>query len=176
MPLLVAVIVSVSVALAVVLFLNIRQVFVSNCDLPLTVDWIDALSAERYLPMLRLLDGRDLELLRTQPGYTPVMGRVLRRQRCQIFYGYLRSLTADFQRVCTATKLLMLHSATDRPDLASVLVQNQVLFVARLVEVKLAVCFYRYGLCKVNVAALVRVFDTTQSELRTLVPSCALAL
>jgi hypothetical protein len=68
MPLLVAVIVSVSVALAIVLFLNIRQVFVSNCDLPLTVDWIDALSAERYLPMLRLLDGRDLELLRNPTG------------------------------------------------------------------------------------------------------------
>jgi hypothetical protein len=156
--------------------MNIRKVLLSNSNLPLTADWIDDLSSERYRPMLRLLDGRDLKLLRAQPGFTPEMEQAVRRQRSQMFRGYLRSLTADFQRVCVAIKLLMVHSGTDRPDLASILVQNQMLFAIRLVQVEFAVYLYRCGLCNVNTTALVQLFDTIRIELRTLLPSAGLAV
>jgi hypothetical protein len=171
-----SILVSVFVGLAIILFRSICKIMISKSDLPLTADWIEELSCERYQPMLRLLDGRDLEFLRSQPGYTPEMERALRRQRCQVFRGYLRSLTADFQRVCAAIKLMMLYSGIDRPDLASALTQNQILFAVRLVEVRFAVYLYRYGLCTVNITALVRIFETAQVELRTLVPSDGLAI
>ena len=164
------------IGLGIVLCTNICKVLVSNSNLPLTADWIDDLSPERYHPMLRLLDGRDLKLLRAQPGFKPEMERAVRRQRSQMFRGYLRSLTADFQRVCAAIKLLVLHAGTDRPDLASILVQNQILFAITLVEVEFAVYLYRCGLCNVNITALVQLFDTTRIELRTVLPSAGLAV
>ena len=168
---LLAILAPICIGLGIVLFLSIRKVFVSNSELPLTADWIDALSADRCCPMFRLLDGRDLELLRAQPGFTPEMERTIRLQHSQMFHGYLQSLTADFQRVCAAIKLLLVHSGIDRSDLASNLLQSQIQFAVRLVEAELAVCLYRYGLGNVNITALMRIFDTTRIELRTLVPS-----
>ena len=54
-------------------------------QLPVTAEWIDELSIERYRPMMRLLDSGDIEFLRAQPGFTPKMVTKLRAQRCQIF-------------------------------------------------------------------------------------------
>src|SRR5690349_22619401 len=76
-------------------------------ELPVTADWIDELSLDRYRPMLRLLDEDDFRELKGQPGFTPKMAATLRRQRCQIFRGYLRSLRSDYSRVCLALKLVM---------------------------------------------------------------------
>src|ERR1035438_2761799 len=112
-------------ALAVALLLLVRKVAFNGSSLPLTAEWIDELSIERYRPMMHLLDGGDAEFLRSQPGFTPGMAAKLRIERCQVFRGYLRCLRTDFQRVCAALKLLMLHSRDDRPDLAGVLVHQQ---------------------------------------------------
>src|SRR5690348_2168846 len=101
--------------------------------LPVTAEWIDELSIERYRPMLRLLDSSDLEFLRSQPGYTPKMESNLRAQRCTIFRGYLRCLHMDFRRVCMALKLVMVQSHYDRPDLASALMHHQVMFASGLI-------------------------------------------
>src|SRR5215475_12636455 len=94
----------------------------SGQRLPVTAEWIDELSVQRYLPMLRLLESGDVEFIRAQPGYSRRMEWRLRAQRCQIFRGYLRCLNLDFRRICMALKLLMVQSQQDRPDLASVLV------------------------------------------------------
>src|ERR1700683_4100357 len=105
-------------ALAVALFLLVRKMAFNGSCVPLTAEWIDELSMERYRPMLRLLDSGDLEFLRSQPGFNSQMVSKLRVQRCQIFLGYLRCLNLDFKRVCAAIKILMLQSQLDRPDLA----------------------------------------------------------
>ncbi|HUK18419.1 MAG TPA: hypothetical protein VLW65_18475 [Bryobacteraceae bacterium] len=165
----------VFLVLAASLFLVLRKVAFSSGDLPVTAEWIDQLSVERYRPMLRLLDGKDVEFLRAQPGFTPIMETQLRRQRCQIFKGYLRSLSLDFRRVCAAIKLLMLYSKNDRPDLAGALVQNQLAFGLAFLQVELTLQFYRWGLCDVDVDSLMRIFDVTRLELRALVPSAVLA-
>ena len=144
MLILAAILSPIFVGLGIVLCLSIRKILVSDGDLPLTADWIDDLSFDRYRPMLRLLDDQDLELMRAQPGFRPEMERQVRRQRSKMFRGYLRSLTADFQRVCAVIKLLILHSGNDRPDLASSLLQNQILFAIRLVQVEFSI--YLYGL------------------------------
>ena len=158
-------------ALAVALFLLVRKMTFNGSCLPLTAEWIDELSMERYRPMMRLLDGSDLEFLRSQPGFTPRMASKLRTQRCQIFRGYLRCLSGDFQRVCAAIKILMLQSRQDRPDLASLLVQQQMSFACGMAMVQTRLFLYRWGLCRVDVTGLVKNFDLMRLELRSLVPA-----
>jgi hypothetical protein len=158
-------------ALATALFLLVRKVAFNGSSLPLTAEWIDELSIERYRPMMRLLDGGDLEFLRSQPGFTPRMATKLRVQRCQIFRGYLRCLNGDFQRVCAAMKVLMLQSRHDRPDLAGVLLQHQAMFAWGMAMVYSRLFLYRWGVCGVDVTSLVRIFDLMRLELRSLVPA-----
>ncbi len=154
-------------------FLIVRKVAFQEVDLPVTAEWIDDLSIERYRPMMRLLDGGDIAFLRKQPGFTPGMATKLRQQRCQIFRGYLRSLDTDFTRVCSAMKLVMLHSNHDRPDLAAALIRQQAMFAVGMANVQFGLLLYRWGVCGVDVAGLVNIFDNLRVELRTLVPSTA---
>jgi len=173
MDLVIAISVVTGTALLLVAAMLIRKLAVPGSSLPLTPEWIDELSVERYRPMMRLLDGGDVEFLRTQPGFTPMMVTRLRIQRCKIFRGYLRSLTGDFNRVCFAIKLVMLQSRHDRPDLAGALMRQQVLFAAGVLSVHFRLLLYRWGLCGVDVSSLVKIFDGMRLELRTLVPAAA---
>jgi len=171
MELVIGISVATCLGLILALRLLIRKVAVTGGKLPVTAEWIDELSAERYRPMMRLLDGADLEFLSSQPGFTPKMATKLRIQRCQIFRGYLRGLSADFGRVCAAIKVLLLQSRNDRPDLAAALMRYQVTFAWGLLTVNVRLVLYRLGVGTVDVSSLVRIFDLMRMELRTLVPA-----
>ena len=159
------------VALVAAVAMLIRSLGSAGQCLPVTAEWIEELSIERYRPMLRLLDSNDLEFLRSQPGYSPRMESKLRAQRCQIFRGYLRCLNKDFRRVCMALKLVMAQSQQDRPDLASVLVHHQIMFTSGMLAIQARLFLYRWGICTVDVSSLVQIFDVMRLELRTLMPS-----
>lgn len=139
----------------------------------MTAEWIGELSVERYRPMMHLLNSADLAFLRAQPGFTRGMEATLRAQRCQIFSGYLRSLNTDFSRICAAIKVLMLQSRDDRPDLAGILLKHQALFACGVAAVYGQMLLYRAGLCGVDVAPLMRIFDDMRRELRVLIPQNA---
>lgn len=149
----------------------VRRLGSTDSRLPVTAEWIDELSLDRYRPMMRLLHSDDIAFLRSQPGFTPKMESTLRAQRCQIFRGYLHCLDTDFQRICIALKLLLVESSQDRPELSSALIQQQIMFASALLAVNVRLFFYRWGIGSVDVTALVRIFDATRIELRTLVPS-----
>jgi len=149
----------------------IRKVGSCGSSLPVTSEWIDDLSLDRYRPMLRMLDGTDIAFLKSQPGFTPDMARKLRAQRTQIFRGYLRSLETDFGRVCQALKLVMMQSNHDRPDLAEALIRRQVTFACAMLSVRGNLVLYSLGICGVEVSTLVKIFDGLRLELTTLVPS-----
>jgi len=173
MELVIGISVVTCLALALALPLLLRKVAVAGSSLPLTAEWIDELSVERYRPMFRLLDSEELNFLRCQPGFTPEMATKVRIQRCQIFRGYLRCLNADFERVSAAIKVLMLQSRHDRPDLAAALVRHQVTFFWAMQTVQFRLILFRWGLGGVDVSNLVKVFDVMRLELRTLVPAAA---
>jgi len=158
-------------ALGAALFVVIQRMAAAGRNLPPTAEWIDELSVERYRPMMRLLDGADLEFLRTQPGFTPQVAAKLRIQRCQIFRGYLKCLSSDFSRICSAIRIFMLQSGHDRPDLAAALVRHQILFAAGLLAVNCHLVFYRFGISGVDVTNLLKMFDAMRLELRILAPS-----
>ena len=149
----------------------VRMLSSTDRSLPVTAEWIDDLSTDRYRPMMRLLDSGDIEFLRSQPGYAPKMESKMRAQRCQIYRGYLRCLNIDFQRVCTALKLVLVQSEQDRPDLSSVLLHNQILFATGLLAVHFRLILYRWGICTVDADDLVRIFDGMAFELRHRVPA-----
>lgn len=147
-----------------------RKISSPGSSLPVTAEWIEALSLDHYRPMMRLLDGQDIAFLRSQPGFTPAMAANLRLQRCRVFRGYLRCLSADFGRVSTALRLVMLHSGLDRPDLASVLMHHQLMFAGGLFLVQVRLFLYRWGIGTVDAASLVKLFDLMRLELRNMVP------
>jgi hypothetical protein len=161
-------ILTVLAAIGVLAYL-IRKVAFSG-DLPVTSEWIEDLSLDRYRPMLRMLDGGDIEFLRSQPGFTPDMATKLRAQRTKIFRGYLKSLETDFVRVCSAIKLIMSQSKHDRPELAETLIRQQITFACSMFSVRGRLLLYSWGICGVDVTQLVKLFDSTRLELRTLVP------
>jgi len=139
--------------------------------LPVTADWIEELSLERYRPMMRMLDEQEFRELRSQPGFTPKMLEELRRQRCQIFRGYLRSLRGDFGRVCLALKLLMMQASEDRPDLAGILLRTQMAFAWSVALVQVRLVLFSMGIGTVSLGNLLSLFDGLRIELRTLVPA-----
>jgi len=159
------------IAVAAGVLFAIRKMAPRPETLPVTADWIEELSMDRYRPMLRLLDESEIRSLQAQPGFTPKMAATFRRQRCQIFRGYLRSLHGDFGRICLALKLLMIHAGEDRPDLASTLVRGQIAFACVMALVQVRVALYSFGIGTVNVSDLLNVFDGLRVELRTLVPA-----
>lgn len=153
------------------LVIMIRRIASPGVTLPATSDWIDELSIERYRPMLRLLDDGELRSLCSQYGITPRVAAELRRQRRQIFRGYLRGLAVDFNRVCMALKLLMLQASTDRPDLASALIRSQVAFNCGVVLVQARLVLHTCGIGTADITSLLKLFDGMRIELRTLLPA-----
>lgn len=138
---------------------------------PVTADWIDDLSVERYRPMLRLLDDAELQFLCSRTVVTPALMAQFRRQRCQIFRGYLRFLRGDFHKICGATKVLLVQAAADRPDLASRLIHSQVEFAWSMALVYVRLALYSCGIGTVNAASLLRLFDGVRVELQALSPA-----
>lgn len=172
MTLLFAAFVGALVLLACAVALVLRQIF-SRDRLPITTEWIGELSADRYRPMIRLLDEDELRFLRSQPGFTSGMESRVRSERCAIFRGYLESLQSDFRRTCTALKLVMAHSESDRPDLASKLLKAQMDFAAGVAVIQVQLAFYRFGIGRVDVGGLVRLFDGMSLQLRDMSPLSA---
>ena len=153
---------------------TLRRTAPSRGRLPLTANWVDELSTERYRPMSRLLDADEFQMLRSQPGCNRERIARLRRERCQIFRRYLRSLDEDFGQVCLALKLLMVHAKQDRRDLATVLIRSRLQFAGGMAQVRLRLVLYRCGIGTVDAANLLRTLGHLQEELRSLIPSVAL--
>ena len=159
------------VVLGVAFWVVFRKLVSPERSLPVSVDWIQDLSAKRYRPMERLLDDRDLRFLQAQPGYTPRLAKKLRSERRKIFRGYLRSLQKDFGRTCTVLELLMVQSTQDRPDLAAVVFKQRALFAFGLLAVQYRLALHACGLGTVDVRNLVGALDAMGSELQRMIPA-----
>jgi hypothetical protein len=154
----------------VAFLLKLTRHFASR-PLPLTAEWIEGLSLDRYRPMLRLLDEEEIQFLRAQPGFTNEMEAEFRIQRSKFFREYLRQLDDDFKRICMALKILLVLSKYDRPELASLLLQNQITFAYGMMMAQFQLVCYRHGFGTVDVTNLLKQFDGMRLELRTLVPA-----
>jgi hypothetical protein len=170
----VLILVSVLSCIAVALVITLcRGLLSGKRGMPVSVDWIEELSVERYQPMLRLLNSAEIHALRSKPGFTPDMEKKFRINRSQIFRGYLRCLEADFVRIVTATKMILVRSQHDRPDLGFLLLKTQLQFACSVAIVKAKLVLYRWGIDAGDVAEVVKVFDVARLELKSLIPAAA---
>jgi hypothetical protein len=140
--------------------------------LPVTSEWLEDLSLDRYQPMLRMGDPGDLQILRQQPGFTWRRVFKFRMQRAQLVRGYLRSLDTDFARVCAAIHIMLLQSPQDRPDCMRSLFRQQIVFTCSLLIVRMRLWLYSWGVGVVDVAHLVKRFYFMQMELCSLTSIC----
>jgi hypothetical protein len=175
MNMVVAVSVLTFLALGVCLGLLVRSFRLTAGKLPVTTDWLDDLSADRYRPMLRSLDEGDFRFLSRQPGFDRQMAARLRAQRLRMVREYVRSMEVDFGRLCTALKIVMAQAGEDRPDLAVALIQNQVAFTFGMAAVQVRLLLYRWGLGGMEFTSLLKVFEGMRLELRNFVPAQAAA-
>jgi len=159
------------IALVIVWLQLDRKAATCRRNLPVTPEWMDHLSAERYRPMLRLLQEEDLEFLRRQPGATPALVRRFRAQRCRAFRGYLRWLSVDFDRACDALMVVMVNSPYDRADLLSAFIRSRFGFASSMLVVRCQLFLYRRKLAKVDIARLVGQFDGVRAHLQGFTPA-----
>jgi hypothetical protein len=157
-------------AVVAVAFL-LRRLLAGSKTLPVSVDWINDLSAIRYRPMERLLSPEDERFLASQPGCSPKMVRRMRSERRRLFRGYLACLSTDFSRVSGALRLIMTHAAQDRPDLAGILYKQQALFAVGMLNVHWRLALHALGFGTVDVSGLVRAMEFMRLELRQMIPA-----
>jgi hypothetical protein len=141
---------------------------VSPASLPADDDWPQSLSVFRYRPLERLLDDREYRRLENHPAISRKMLRRLRTRRIRLFREYLRCLSLDYGRVCQAVKLLMVHSAVDRADLARVLVRQRLIFTVRLVMSECWLTLHLAGVGRVDATKMVAALDNMRAELNSL--------
>jgi hypothetical protein len=115
--------------------------------------------------MFRLLGERDMRFLLSQPGATPGLVRRVRRQRCQIFRGYLRCLERDFRLTCDALTMVMVQSQCERRDILRTVATSRVKFFFGMLRVRYRLLLYRWNVGREPVAQLVRLFEGVQLEL-----------
>ena len=100
-------------AVLVLVMVKLTRHFVEPQPIPMTADWIDALSID-VDDIVRLLGEEDCPSLRT----------------------HLPHLRDDFRRICMAVKVIIVQSNCDRPDLARVLMRNQMTFAYRMMRAR----------------------------------------
>jgi hypothetical protein len=164
-----------TLVLIVAALLIARRLGKPRNDLPLSPEWINDLSTDKYRSMMRLLSRRDLDNLRSRPDYSTKMAAEFRRERSHLFSEYLNAMSVDFERICMAIRVLMLNSSYDRPDLASTLIQSQFMFKLAIANLRMRVFFYTLGWCEGDASEVFRIFDAMRLELRNCVPAGAAA-
>jgi hypothetical protein len=161
----------ICLAVGVAMVFLLRRLIAGPKTLPVSVDWINDLSAIRYRPMERLLSAEDERFLARQPGCDRKMMRRMRSERRRLFRGYLACLSTDFSRVGGALRLIMTHAAQDRPDLAGILYRQQALFVVGMLNVHWRLALHALGLGTVDVSGLVNAMEFMRLELRQMIPA-----
>jgi hypothetical protein len=170
MELALTVMVVVAVLLAGGFVILLRRVAGEPQTLPVTAQWIDDLSMERYRPMLRMLADDDQQYLKGQVGFGGASLRQFRADRCEIIRGYLRWLESDFARISMALRVLMVQSRSDRPDLAVFLIRQKLAFQLGILAIEAHLRVYRWGLTRIDVSSVMKAFDSLRVELRQMVP------
>ncbi len=135
---------------------------------PVDIEWCRNFSTARYRPMERLFVEEDYEFLSAQPGFSPAVYRRLQAERRRVFRQYLKALGRDFDRLMAAAKMLVVHAAEDRPDLAKVLMRQKLVFTYALASVHCRLILSGLGLGRVDVRPLVRALDGLRMELGSL--------
>jgi len=145
-----------------ILFLRLASRFDAKA---LSPAWLDVFSLDDYGPMERLLDASDFRFLAAQPGCGPELARKLLAQRRRIFTEYLGLLIRDYNRLHFLAKLMLVHSAQDRPDLGRELLWQQMRFYFAVSLVRCKLALYPLGWTAVDVPKLLHALQRVRDQI-----------
>jgi hypothetical protein len=120
--------------------------------------------------MERLFVEEDYDFLAEQPGFHPGIYRKLQAERRRVFRHYLRCLRRDFDRLSAGAKVVLVHAAEDRPDLATTLFKQRCLFNYAMAVVQVRLVLQTMGIGRVDVQRLVSPLEAMRSQLRQAQP------
>lgn len=150
-------------------FLFKRMTSRDHATLPLPLEeWEGIFSPSRYRAMERLLDDTDRDFLHTQPGISRSLERKFRKTRVVLFRAYMRQLSDDFQRICKLLKVLMVHSPTERHDLAGLILKQQFQFTLTMMTTEVRLVLYSLGWAGVDAQALLQPLAAVRTQLQSL--------
>jgi hypothetical protein len=129
-------------------------------------------SFERYEVMERLLSSREMEFLASQPGLPESVKQerlgAWKRESLTIFRLYLGELTQDFKALHAQARRLVAESRMEVPDLASVLVRQQVAFFRARMGLEYRLVLFSMGIGSVDVAPLLQMVEAMRLDLNQL--------
>jgi len=160
-----------AVLAAVAFFFLFRRLITRDRTAPSDMEWYRDFSAAKYRPMERLFSESDYDFLASQPGFSPRIYKRLQAERRRVFGSYLRLLSRDFDRLSTAAKLLLVNAPEDRPDLASTLLKQRLVFWYAMSCVEIRLKLQSAGIGSVDVRPLVDALEGMRSHLRLLTES-----
>ena len=130
-----------------------------------------SLDADRYRPMLRLLGDEDLKFA----AGTPKLRAKLRKQRRELFRGYLQCLTKDYAAMLGQIRRMMVESSVDRPDLTRALAKNRLHFALALCRIEVRLQLHAWDLATVDVSPLVEALDGLRGAVSVMTPAVGMA-
>lgn len=126
--------------------------------------WEAVLSPGRFRIFERMLEDADEKFLSS--AQMPEDEIKYRKIRVRIFRGYMQQLSDDFNRVAKAVRLLLVASQADRPELAGLLMKQQLIFSVVMMSAECKLALYEFGWGQVT--GLVRSLNSMRSQLRSL--------
>ncbi|MGH9657217.1 MAG: hypothetical protein ACRD96_01670 [Bryobacteraceae bacterium] len=133
-----------------------------------SLDQLTEFSSEKYKPMEMLLSEREYRFLASQPGFTPEIGNRFRADRRRVFRGYLKCLRQDFNRIYLVTKVLLVYSDVQRPELLRQLLFQRIRFAVALLRVEARLATHRIGLGAADARVLVESLEAMHIQVREL--------
>ena len=122
------------------------------------------------IPVIRLFDQRDIQFLRSAPGYDRHMETGFRRRRCRIFRAYLRGLRTEFQAARIELEALRVRSPKDYWRLAPMVLRCSMRLAWAMIPAYLCLLRYRWALGGSGLEPVVQRFDGVCSEMRRGIP------
>lgn len=161
------------------LFLLARRLAVSTHE-PLDWNRIQAFSPRFYEPMARLLREDDYAFLRSQRGFQSEVADRLRRQRSEIFRGYVNRLDADFRELHRLARIMVLNHEKDSPELVTALVRQSATFRYALLRIRLRLLLHSAGIAPAalrpaDISPLLDTARWVQDQIRMMSPQMSSA-
>ena len=120
----------------------------------------------RYRVMEQLLDEADQKLAACAGDEAAAQDII--KVRVRIFREYMQQLSEDFNRICKASKAIMVNSEVDRPDIAGSLMRQQLSFSFLMMSVEMKLIVFGFGWRGVDVSSLTRTLNGMRAQLQSL--------
>jgi hypothetical protein len=146
----------------------LRKLYKNPSVEELTPEWAESFSVSYYAPMVGLLSDEDFQFLARQPGFDFALRRKLRKERLQIFRGYLRKLVCDFNRLHLAIRLSIARQPRDHSALVTQLIWLKVRFSISLLRVEVSYLLCWMGVRTIHVGSLVSYLEEMSAKFQAI--------